>query len=201
MMKQEDFEEGLKLKDEGNIHFKNQDYKAALKCYSRVFACIGMNGDVPFPVPGLENVDKTDKKIKGAASALRVKTFQNIMIIYSKQKNDEKILEKADKILELTKDLDPDDPLIKQKTKALFFRAQVHRRNTDFERCEADLDEASEICNDAKLKKSIESEYELLKKSKLVEEKKYERRMQRAMKRAKKMNKAEVKESAKKVDE
>merc|ERR1719195_726290 len=122
------------------------------------------------------------------------------MIIYSKQKNDEKILEKATKILELTQDLDPDDPLIKQKQKPFFFRAQVHRRNTDFERCEVDLDEASKICNDAKLKKSIESEYELLKKSKLVEEKKYERRMQRAMKRAKKMKKAEVK-SAKKVDE
>merc|ERR1719195_1745211 len=122
------------------------------------------------------------------------------MIIYSKQKNDEKILEKATKILELTQDLDPDDPLIKQKTKALFFRAQVHRRNTDFERCEKDLDEASKICNDAKLKKSIATEYELLKKCKLVEEKKYERRMQRAMKRAKKMKKAEVK-SAKKVDE
>merc|ERR1719195_763415 len=116
------------------------------------------------------------------------------MIIYSKQNNDEKIKEKADKILELTASLDSEDPLIKQRTKALFFRAQVHRRNTDWEWCEKDLEEASSICTDAKLQKNIEDEYKRLEQAKEREERKFMRRMKKGMKKKAKSDKMEVDE-------
>merc|ERR1711951_342130 len=122
-------------------------------------------------------------KVKGAASALRVKTFQNIMIIYNKQKNDEKVLEKADKILELTTKLDDEDPLIKQRCKALFFRAQVLRKRTDFEECEEALKESLSICPSDQQKKAIDAEFKLLEKSKQLEEERSEKRWRKAMKK------------------
>merc|ERR1719499_224700 len=141
---QEEYDIAAKLKDEGNEFFKSGDYKGALKSYSQVFRYIGMNGDVS--LPGLGDVDKqSDQAVKGIASSLRVKTFQNIMQVYNKLGNDEKIVEKAEKILELTGRISEDDPLCKQKAKAYFFRAQVYRKRTDFELCEEDLNNARDL--------------------------------------------------------
>merc|ERR550534_3191187 len=44
--------------------------------------------------PELMGEDKEEKAAKGDASALRIKTLQNIMIIYHKQNNNEKVREK-----------------------------------------------------------------------------------------------------------
>jgi len=191
MVLQKDLDAGNALKEEGNKFFKQGDYKQALKCYSHVFANIGMGGDIQ--LPGIGNVDKTDKKVKGAAAALRVKTFQNIMIIYSKQKNSEKVHEKACKIIELTSDLDPSDPLIKQRTKALYFRANVNRQRKDFELCQKDLSEALSICTDANLQKNIEAAKAQLDLAIQREEEIFNKKMRKQMKKQRKKEKEAAK--------
>lgn len=205
MVSKEDFEAGALLKEQGNVAFKAGDLKLALKNYSRVFGMIGMNGDLPMELMGMggDVTNKGSKEVKGEASALRIKTFQNIMIIYHKWGNVEKVKEKADKILELAANLEAEDPLNKQKAKAFFFRARAHRLQTNFELAEKDLNSAKEIIDDERMLKEIEREFKLLEKSIDKEEKRFERKMRKAMKKNQKKELAASKkassESTKKV--
>lgn len=196
MVSKEDFEAGTLLKEEGNAAFKAGDLKLALKKYSRVFGMIGMNGDLPAELMGLggDVVKQSSKEIKGEASALRIKTFQNIMIIYNKWNNVEKVKEKADKILELAASLDPEDPLNKQKAKAFFFRARAHRLSTNFELAEKDLNSAKEMIDDERMMKQIDKEFQLLEKCIDREEKRFERKMKAAMKKSQKKRKGSCQE-------
>jgi len=97
----------------------------------------------------------------------------------------------SSEILELTTSLKEEDPLVKQRCKALFFRAQVLRKRTDFEECEEALKEALSICPSDQQKKAIDAEFKLLEKSKQLEEERSEKRWIKAMKKNQKKKAAE----------
>ena len=87
---QSDYDAALALKDAGNKCFKSQDYKGALKNYSRIFMHIGMN-----PCMNMQQVMGQSGKPNPAASStkdplqqktdeLRLTAFNNMAAVYAK---------------------------------------------------------------------------------------------------------------------
>mmetsp|Transcript_98383 Transcript_98383/g.120507 ORF Transcript_98383/g.120507 Transcript_98383/m.120507 type:complete len:239 (+) Transcript_98383:87-803(+) len=162
-----------KLKVEGNDHFKQKDYKKALKCYTRIFMHLGMN-----PCMNLSQMTGQGKgtkdPIQQEMDALRLTAFNNIAAVYAKMENWEECKDNCSRVLK------HDDKNIK----ALFRRGLAHRKLSLFELARSDLLKANELLN-GKHDVAIERELKLLKKDEERNEREFYRKMKKQMERQK----------------
>jgi len=133
-----DLEQGLKLKEEGNAAYAQQDYKKALKCYSKIIVHVGMN---PFMnLSQLVNPDQPQPQtqkdpIQQEADILRLTAFNNMGMVFFKLGNYEDCKDKCTRVLQ------QDD----KNTKALYRRGAAYRKLNLYELARSDLLKAKEL--------------------------------------------------------
>jgi len=169
---QKDYEDALKLKEEGNEAFKNGDNKNALKCYSRIFMHLGMN-----PCMNMASMTKQDTTAKPKdplevkCDELRLSAFNNMAAVYAKMKNWEDCKEKCTQVLKH----DPDN------VKALFRRGKAYRLMGLYDLARADLTKAYTLMGGKD--KAIEAEFKLLDKEYKNADQAFLQKMHKAMKK------------------
>merc|ERR1712048_773055 len=103
-----DYDQALALKDAGNTAFKEQDYKNALKNYSRIFMHIGMNpcmnmsqmmgqGQGSTQNPNLPQASKDPLQQK--TDELRLTAFNNMAAVYAKMGKWDDFKDKCTRVL------------------------------------------------------------------------------------------------------
>ena len=187
---QSDYDEALKLKNAGNEAFKAGDYKNALKNYSRIFIHIGMNPHMDMSAmlgggkspPQQQQAKKPVDPQTARVNELRLTAFNNMAMVYLKQKKWQQAREKCDKVIE--KDA--------KNKKALFRRGIALRHLNSFELARADFVAAQKI---DKKNAAIERELKILAKEEKKAENAFYKQMKRQMMRGQKKKKKTEKQA------
>ena len=137
-------EVATQLKNEGNDHFKKQDYKKAINTYKKVFLYInGLNSNLSSVMGG-----DTTKKELPEVEKLRVVVNMNISFCYFKLEN----IPKAYEHIQKTCQIEPEN------MKARYRRGQIQMMRGDLDNAKVDLEAAqkafpndSAIQNDLKV--------------------------------------------------
>jgi len=198
---QSDYDQGLALKDAGNAAFKEGDFKAALKNYSRIFMHIGMNPCMNMSQmmqpqqqqsknPNLPKASAKDP-LQQKTDELRLTAFNNMAAVYAKLNKWDDCKDKCTRVLKHDE----------SNTKALFRRGMAHRKLNLYELSRADLIKAKNILNN-KSDAAIERELKLLDKDEKSADKAFYAKMKKQMKKAqaKKKQKKEQKKKQKEND-
>merc|ERR1712048_1011120 len=172
-----DYDQALALKDAGNTAFKEQDYKNALKHYSRIFMHIGMNPCMNMSQmtgqaqknPNLPQASKDPLQQK--TDELRLTAFNNMAAVYAKMGKWDDCKDKCTRVLKHDE----------KNTKALFRRGMAHRKLNLYEFSRADLIKAKNILNN-KSDAAIERELKLLEKDEKSADKAFYAKMKKQMK-------------------
>jgi len=195
----ENYNEALKLKEEGNSLFKKGDLKGALKSYSRMLIQLGMRATFSIASLGFaEGVginneedmkdDNPIKKVQKDADLLRIACFNNTAAVYAKMGNWEKSLEKAKLALELDNNKD---------TKAMFRIGVAYRNLKEYKKAKEQLLEVQKL----KDSPSVRNELKRVEKALRIQEAKIDERFRKAFKKkaeakmSKTMQRVDMKES------
>lgn len=153
---------GTELKAQGTAHFKKQEFKEALKHYTKVFLYVNglSSGQYQGMVPGAAPRAQPDTEQETTIKALQLSANLNCCMCHFKLGNYEKMLEFADRAIKVNPN----------NKKAVFRRGQAYLRLGNIDFAERDLDTAKEAFP---ADKSVTHEIGLLaKKLKAVEAKK-----------------------------
>jgi tetratricopeptide (TPR) repeat protein len=90
----------LALKEQGNVLFKNGEYKKAAQCYRRIFGHI--NGLVA-PGSGMEQYSKSvmNSDQVNQVQEIKATVYRNLAMVYVKTQEWSRVVEMADKALEI----------------------------------------------------------------------------------------------------
>jgi len=171
-LKASDYEDALKLKEQGNEAFKKGNNQEALKCYSRIFMYLGMNprsNISNFTGQANPSAPRPKDPLEAKCDELRLNGFNNMAAVYAKMNNWQDCKEKCNKVLDLEAN----------NAKALFRRGQAQRQLGSYELARSDLLKAQELMG-AK-DKAIEKEMKLLEKDEKKADKVFYQKMQQAM--------------------
>jgi len=190
MITNHDYEEALKLKEEGKVAFSQKDYPKALQCYSKILLYIGMNpcmyvtklADFQQSQQSQQPTCNTQQNpIEQQSNVLRLTTFSNMATVFHKQEQYEKCIENCDKVLQC-------DP---KNVKTLYRRGSAYRNLHLFDLARQDLTKAQQLFLPG-IDSSIENELKLVAKDELIGDDEFYKIMKRGMQKHQKLEKAKT---------
>ncbi|CAD8199175.1 unnamed protein product [Paramecium pentaurelia] len=98
---QEKIQMAQKYKEEGNIHFKNQDWKKALTCYHKVFLYINGLISKEDELAQYSQNQLVNQEESNIIQQLKCQTYGNMAQVYIKQQKYEKGMEAAQNSLKI----------------------------------------------------------------------------------------------------
>jgi tetratricopeptide (TPR) repeat protein len=105
MSTKQKIEAGMKLKEEGNQHVKEGEYRKACRSYRRVFGCI--NGLISKDNEAMAKFSKPDDMMTdedfAQVTQLKSVVYSNLALCYLKLKEFDNALEQAEKAIEFDK--------------------------------------------------------------------------------------------------